>query len=148
MKKTLAILLALALCLGLLAGCSGSSGGGSDAPAAGDGERTSIVLAESSQWWGADCVLLDGTSFGQCLIQEPLVALDDDGMVYGHFFRLRDAMDLSQLRDVVSIAAGNTHFAFVHRDGRVTVLGNGERGQTNTVDWKLFEQPVTEERTF
>jgi ABC-type transport system substrate-binding protein len=79
MKKTLAILLALALCLGLLAGCSGGSGGGSDAPAADDGERTSITLAESSQWWGADCVLLDGTSFGQCLIQEPLVALDDDG---------------------------------------------------------------------
>ncbi|MBR3750064.1 MAG: hypothetical protein IKN28_09345 [Firmicutes bacterium] len=79
MKKTLAILLALALCLGLLAGCSGGSGGGSDAPAAGDGERTSITIAESSQWWGADCTLLDGTSFGQCLIQEPLVALDDDG---------------------------------------------------------------------
>ena len=78
MKKTVSILLSLLLVIGLLAGCTGGGGGGGETPAA-DGERTSVVIAESSQWWGADCVQLDGTSFGQCLIQEPLVALDDEG---------------------------------------------------------------------
>ena len=77
MKKTVSILLSLLLVIGLLAGCTGG-GGGSDAPAA-DGERTEITIAESSQWWGADTVLLDGTTFGQMLMQEPLVALDDEG---------------------------------------------------------------------
>ncbi|MBP5750419.1 MAG: hypothetical protein J6X24_06485 [Firmicutes bacterium] len=78
MKKTVSILLSLLLVIGLLAGCTSGGGGGGETPAA-DGERTSVVIAESSQWWGADCVQLDGTSFGQCLIQEPLVALDDEG---------------------------------------------------------------------
>ncbi len=76
MKKTVSILLALLLCAGLLAGCTG--GGSSETPAA-DGERTSITIAESSQWFGADSTLLDGTYAGQALIQERLVALDKDG---------------------------------------------------------------------
>jgi len=71
MRKVFAILLVFALCMSLAA-CGGSS-----EPVA--EEKKSIVLAESSQWWGADCVQLDGSDFAQCLIQEPLVALDEAG---------------------------------------------------------------------
>ncbi len=74
MKKILSISLVLVLCLSMLAGC----GGGGDKPAPG-AERTSITLAESSQWWGADVVQLDGTFFTQPLIADPLVALNEEG---------------------------------------------------------------------
>ena len=92
MKKTVSILLVLLLCIGLLAGCGSSGSGGGSEPAA-DAERTSVTIAESSQWWGADCVQLDGTSFGQTLIQEPLVALDDEGNMVP---AIAEAVDVSE----------------------------------------------------
>ncbi|NMA93655.1 MAG: hypothetical protein GX975_03230, partial [Clostridiales bacterium] len=74
MKKVLSILLVLVLCLSMLAGC-----GKGDKKTDPGKERTSITLAESSQWWGADVVQLDGSFFTQPLIADPLVALNEEG---------------------------------------------------------------------
>ena len=35
-------------------------------------ERESVVLAETSEWWGNDTTLLDGSSFCQALVAEPV----------------------------------------------------------------------------
>ena len=74
MKKALSVLLVLVICLSMLAGCGGD--GKKSDPGK---ERTSITLAESSQWWGADVVQLDGSFFTQPLIADSLVALNEDG---------------------------------------------------------------------
>ncbi|NLA81980.1 MAG: hypothetical protein GX849_04015 [Clostridiaceae bacterium] len=74
MKKVLAILLVLVMALGLLTACGDKK---PDPPPAGG--RTSLVLAESSEWWGMDTTLLDGASFTQGLVAESLVTLDSDG---------------------------------------------------------------------
>ena len=73
MKKALAILLVLVLATGLLTACGDKK---KDPPAEG---RTSVVLAEPSEWWGLDTTLLDGASFTQGLVADPLVVLDDKG---------------------------------------------------------------------
>lgn len=67
-----------------------------------------------------------------------LLGLTDEGQVLSHFFRAGDAVDFSGLTRVVAMAAGGTHFAFVHEDGTVTVLGENSNGQCDTAEWQLF----------
>lgn len=67
-----------------------------------------------------------------------VLALTDEGRVLSHFFRSGDRVDTDALRDVRAMAAGGSHFAFVHADGSVTVLGETDRGQGDTAEWKLF----------
>lgn len=67
-----------------------------------------------------------------------LLGLTDEGQVLSHFFRAGDAVDFSGLTRVVAMAAGGTHFAFVHEDGTVTVLGENSNGQCDTAGWQLF----------
>lgn len=66
------------------------------------------------------------------------LGLTADGRVEAAFFRSGDRVDVSGLENVVSLAAGATHFAFVHADGSVTVLGDNEFGQCDTAGWQLF----------
>ena len=86
MKKLISIMLAVFLCVGMLAGCGEKSkpAEGGSTPA-GDGggpaevQDATLVIAEGSQWWGADTVLLDGSSFTQGLVADPIISLDADG---------------------------------------------------------------------
>jgi len=75
MKRTISLLLAAALCLAVISGCSSKK----DAPKT---ERESVVLAETSEWWGNDTTLLDGSSFCQALVAEPLVTIDEEGNMH------------------------------------------------------------------
>ena len=67
-----------------------------------------------------------------------VLGLASDGTVRSFAFRASDLPDTSGLSDVCAIAAGGTHFAFVHTDGSVTVRGENGCGQTDTQNWKLF----------
>ena len=69
MKRILSFVLAAVLLLGL-----GVCAGADDAAV-----RESIVLAENSEWWGADVTQLDGTAYYQRLMGEPLCVQDADG---------------------------------------------------------------------
>ena len=40
------------------------------------------------------------------------------------------------------MAAGGTHFAFLHADGTVTVLGGEGRGEGDTGQWRLDTTPA------
>ena len=71
MKRILAIVLAAMMLLSLIPAASAESDTGV--------LRDSIVLCESSEWWGADVTQLDGTSFFQRMIGEPVCTLDGDG---------------------------------------------------------------------
>lgn len=73
MKKYLTILLVLVISVSLLTSCGDKN---NNAP---KNERASVVLAESSEWWGHDTTLLDGATFTQGLVADPLVVLGDDG---------------------------------------------------------------------
>ena len=74
-----------------------------------------------------------------------LLGLEAGGTVCGFFFRPGDAVDLSGLQNVAAIAAGGTHFAFAHRDGTVTVLGERDKGQADTEAWVLFESEQSQQ---
>lgn len=67
-----------------------------------------------------------------------VLGLASDGTVRSFAFRASDLPDTFGLSDVCAIAAGGTHFAFVHTDGSVTVRGENGCGQTDTQNWKLF----------
>lgn len=67
-----------------------------------------------------------------------VLGLDEAGHVRARFFRAGDEMDFSDLSDIAVLAAGGTHYAFVGRDGSVTVMGENSRGQCATEDWDLF----------
>lgn len=67
-----------------------------------------------------------------------ILGLTRDGHVRGHFFRQGDALPVEELSDVIAMAAGGTHCAFVHGDGTVTVLGENGEGQADTGGWRLF----------
>ncbi len=71
MKRILSFALAVVMLLGL----------GVAASADGEVVRDSIVLAESSEWWGADVTQLDGTAYYQRLMGEPLCVQDANGML-------------------------------------------------------------------
>ena len=73
MKRYLAILIAALLAMALLAAC------GEEKPEVEAAARETLVLAESSEWWGLDTTLLDGSSFTQGLVADPLVVLDENG---------------------------------------------------------------------
>ena len=66
------------------------------------------------------------------------LALRADGTVQGFWFRSRDAIDLSGLTDVVAIAAGGTHCAFLLRDGTVVTRGQNRFGECDTAAWNLL----------
>ena len=68
MKKLLSLILIALLALPLTVAAQ------AEAPV-----RESIVLAEMSEWWGLDVTQLDGSSFTQGLIGDPLVTLDGEG---------------------------------------------------------------------
>ncbi len=66
-----------------------------------------------------------------------ILALDKDGLVHTYWFRSRDAIDCSDLRDVAAIAAGGTHCAFLLKDGTVVTRGENTCGECDTGSWNL-----------
>lgn len=68
-----------------------------------------------------------------------ILALTREGRVLSRFFREGDRIDFSSLEDVRAMAAGGTHFAFLLSDGTVRVLGETDRGQGDTADWRLTD---------
>lgn len=66
-----------------------------------------------------------------------VLGLTAEGSVLARFFRSGDELDFSGLRDISALAAGGTHYAFVGRDGSVSVLGDNSHGQCDTADWHL-----------
>ena len=69
-KQLLSLIVVMML---LVVSCSNAN----DAPAA--PERTELVLGELGEWWGLDTTQLDGSSFTQRLVADPIVLLDDSG---------------------------------------------------------------------
>ncbi len=72
MKRYLAILVAAMMTVCMFAGCAGDNN-------ASDGEKETLIIGEADQWWGLDTTLLDGSSYTQGLVADPLVVLDEDG---------------------------------------------------------------------
>ena len=72
MKRYLAILVAAMMTVCMFAGCAGDNN-------ASGGEKETLIIGEADQWWGLDTTLLDGSSYTQGLVADPLVVLDEDG---------------------------------------------------------------------
>ena len=87
MKKLLSILVVLLLVAGMLSACGGSaapSSGGASSDAASEEETVelsdaTVVIAESSEWWGNDVNQLDGATGAQSLVADVLVTMDEEG---------------------------------------------------------------------
>lgn len=94
----------------------------------GDGSLISGQL-ELPDWREILTVSLSGTR---------LLALDRTGHVRCLSFRPSDALELSDLENVVAVADGGTHVAVAFADGSVRVFGQTEQGQGETADWRLF----------
>ncbi len=66
-----------------------------------------------------------------------ILCLDMHGTVFAYWFRSRDAVETSDLRDVAAIAAGGTHCAFLLKDGTVVTRGENTCGECDTGSWNL-----------
>ena len=66
-----------------------------------------------------------------------MLGLSADGTVETIWFRERDAIDFSDVSDVVAIAAGGTHSAVLQKDGTVVARGQNDAGECNVSGWQL-----------
>lgn len=94
-------------------------------------EDGSVVSGQTELDWDNIVAVCAGTNC--CL------GLTSEGTVRAHFFRPGDAVDMSQLKDVVAFSAAADHFAFVTEGGAVIVLGDNSFGQAETDGWNLLE---------
>lgn len=84
---------------------------------------------ESNSWQDVIAISLSGTG---------ALGLTLDGRVLCASFRSGSGPDLSAVTDAAGIAGGGTHWAILHRDGRVSVFGDSSQGQADTASWQLF----------
>ena len=92
-------------------------------------DGTVVSPAVALDWTGIVSVSASGTA---------ILGVRSDGTVAAHFFRPGDDPGVGTVKHVLTAAAGGTHFAFLHDDGTVTVLGENGHGEAETGAWRLL----------
>ena len=93
-------------------------------------ETGAVVLSGEQQPKWTDAVAISAGSTG-------ILGIDADQKVLTHWFRMRDALDFTDIHDAVAVAAGGTHSAVLKADGLVIARGSNEYGECDTAAWKL-----------